>query len=117
MSRLACLVLLGLSAAAPSPNEDFFIVSSVDVARGTVVLKRPTEVTLTMRLTEKTRCRGEDGKLLPCGDLRSGDTVFIASVRDSSGALVATSVRHGPMTLPELQRRYLRPPRVERAGR
>lgn len=98
--------------AAPSAtqDEDFFIVSSVDAARSTMVLKRPTEVTLTMAFNDKTKCRGEDGKALRPIDLRAGDTVFIASVRAPSGELTATSIRKGVMTLPELRRRYLRPP-------
>ena len=74
-----------------------------------MVLKRPTEVTLTMRVTEKTRCRNEAGKPIHLSDLRAGDTVFIASQRDAAGQQVATSIRQGGMTLPELQKRYLRP--------
>jgi hypothetical protein len=116
MKRLAeCLVAGGLmagalAAAPPSaPIEDFFIVSSVDTARSTMVLKRPTEVTLTMRFTEKTRCRTEQGKPIRPTELRAGDTVFIASVPDPSGLLVATAIRRGAMTLPELRQRYLRP--------
>jgi hypothetical protein len=99
------------SAAAISPPaavEDFFIVSSVDAGKGAMVLKRPTEVTLTMHVTEKTRCRSEQGKPIRPTDLRAGDTVFIASVQDPSGQLVATSIRQGVMTLEELRRRYLR---------
>jgi hypothetical protein len=73
-----------------------------------MVLKRPTEVTLTMRVAEKTRCRDEQGKTIRFTDLRAGDTVFIASEPDSSGHPVASSVRRGPMTVEELHRRYLR---------
>ena len=74
-----------------------------------MVLKRPTEVTLIMQVTEKTRCRNEQGKPIRFTDLRAGDTVFIASARNGSGQLVATSIRQGIMTLQELRRRYLRP--------
>jgi hypothetical protein len=98
-------------AAAPPPagNEDFFIVSSVDLGHGTMVLKRPTEVTLTMRVTPKTRCRDERGKTIELSSLRAGDTVFIAAAPDSSGQLVATTIRQGVMTPQELKKRYLRP--------
>jgi hypothetical protein len=101
------------AAAAPAPagNEDFFIVSSVDLGHGTMVLKRPTEVTLTMRVTPKTRCRDERGKAIQLSNFRAGDTVFIAAAPDPSGQLVATTIREGVMTLPELQKRYLRPSR------
>ena len=96
------------STPAPASSEEFFIVSSVDSGKSTMVLKRPTEVTLTMRVTEKTRCRDEEGKLIPFTDLRAGDTIFIASDRDPSGQLVASAIRKGPMTVEELHRRYLR---------
>lgn len=117
MTRVAvCFLLAALVAAplaaAPAPatagSEDFFIVSSVDTGRSTMVLKRPTEVTLTMRFTEKTRCRTEQGKPLRPTDLRAGDTVFIAATQDASGQLVASSIRQGVMTLLELRERYLR---------
>lgn len=104
----AGLLAASLVAAPQAANEDFFIVSSVDATKSTMVLKRPTEVTLSMRFTEKTRCRTEQGKPIRPTDLRAGDTVFIASERDSSGQLVATSIRQGVMTLEELRRRYLR---------
>jgi hypothetical protein len=97
--------------AAPAPAEEFFIVSSVDASKQTMVLKRPTEVTLIMQVTEKTRCRNEQGKPVRFTDLRAGDTVFIASARNGSGQLVAASIRQGIMTLPELRRRYLHPSR------
>jgi hypothetical protein len=101
-----------IAGAVPTPtpasSEEFFIVSSVDAGKSTMVLKRPTEVTLTMRVTEKTRCRDEEGKPIRFTDLRTGDTIFITSDRDSSGQLVASSIRKGPMTVEELHRRYLR---------
>jgi len=97
------------SAAAPAPVEEFFIVSSVDASKQTMVLKRPTEVTLVMQVTAKTRCQNEQGKPIRFTDLRAGDTVFLASARNASGQLVATSIRQGVMTLPELRRRYLHP--------
>src|SRR5262249_38517683 len=93
--------------ALPLPDE-FFIVSSIDLGKGSMILKRPTEVTLAMRLSEKTRCAGENGKPIPSSELKAGDTVFIASEPDASGHPVATRIRRGPMTVPELRRRYLR---------
>jgi hypothetical protein len=109
----AGLFTASFAAAAPAPavNEDFFIVSSVDLSRNTMVLKRPTEVTLTMRVTQKTRCRDERGKPIQLSNFRAGDTVFIAATPDPSGQLVATTIRQGVMTLPELRERYLRPGR------
>lgn len=108
----AVLVAFSFGAAAlaqAKSAEEFFIVSSVDLATKTMVLKRPTEVTLTMRATDKTRCRNEAGEAIRLSDLRAGDTVFIVSERDPSGQPVASSIREGLMTLRELQRRYLHP--------
>jgi glycine/D-amino acid oxidase-like deaminating enzyme len=113
--RLAGVLVLAAAAwaagaATPAPvvSEEFFIVSSVDSGKGSMVVKRPTEVTLTIGLTEKTRCRDEQGKAIRATDLRAGDTVFIGSDRNASGQPVAASIRRGPMTVPELHRRYLR---------
>src|SRR5258706_8541934 len=107
---LATLAAWAAGGATPAPviTEEFFIVSSVDSGKGLMVIKRPTEVTLTMGLTDKTRCRDEQGKPIRAIDLRAGDTVFIASDRSASGQPVAASIRRGPMTVPELHRRYLR---------
>jgi hypothetical protein len=105
---LAAAAAIGAGSAAPAPSEEFFIVSSVDAGKSALVLKRPTEVTLTMRVTQKTRCRDEQGKPIRFTDLRAGDTVFIVSERDSSGQPAASSIRRGPMTVEELHRRYLR---------
>lgn len=98
----------GAATPAPVSAEEFFIVSSVDSGKGMMVVKRPTEVTLTMGLSEKTRCRDEEGKPIRAIDLRAGDTVFIASDLNASGHPVAASIRRGPMTVSELHRRYLR---------
>lgn len=96
---------------SPAPTaEEFFIVSSVNADKGTMVVKKPTETTLTILVTAKTRCRGEKGETIRFTDLRAGDTVFIASESDPSGHPAASSIRRGPMTLEELRRRYLRPP-------
>lgn len=97
---------LSAEALPRAVSEEFFIVSSVDSGRGTMVLKRPTEVTLTMRFTAQTRCRSEAGKPMRPSDLKAGDTVFIASTAGPGGP-VASTVREGIMTVPELQRRYL----------
>src|SRR3984893_2459934 len=97
-------------AATASPataTDDFFIVSSVDIAQKRLVLKRPSEVTVLVRVTEKTSYRSEENRPLQLGDLRAGDTVFIR-LGTGSEADVAKTIRKGPMTLDELHRRYLR---------
>ena len=107
--------LLALAAAAVgapgSPSlaaDEFFIVSSVDSDKGTIVVKRPTETTLTIRVTDRTRCLGLKGESIRFTDLRAGDTVFVASTPTPGGPPAASSIRRGPMTVDELHRRYLR---------
>lgn len=106
---IALLVLLGtaLGATAQGNREEFFIVSSLDAAHGRIVLKRPTEVTLLMQVTAQTAYRDEQGKPLRLADLRTGDTAYITYRQSPGGAPTALLVRLGPMTVEELQRRYL----------
>ena len=115
ISRVCAIVLatvagIGAVAGTPphAPAEEFFIVSSVDAGKSTLVLKRPTEVTLTMRVTEKTRCRDEEGRPIRFTALRAGDTIFVASERDPAVQPVAAGIRKGPMTVEELRRRSFR---------
>lgn len=85
---------------------DFFIISSVDLAKKQLLLKRPTEVTEVMRIDDNTRYLDELGKAIQLTALRAGDTIYIQSTRRADGAL-AQSIRLGPMTVEELHRRYL----------
>jgi hypothetical protein len=114
--RLLLVALLGLFAAtlssaasaAAGDREEFFILSSVDLARGRIVLKRPTEVTLLMQVTGQTAYRDEQGKTLRLADLRTGDTLYITFRQSPDGGPTALRVRLGPMTVQEM-RRYLKP--------
>ena len=111
----ATLLGCGLSVAAQSGKatadtrgaEEFFIVSSVDTAKGQVLLKRPTEITELLQVNDKTHYTGRNGKAMELSDLRAGDTVYIRSTSTPAGR-VAVSIRRGPMTLDELHRRYLK---------
>jgi hypothetical protein len=96
------------SRSPAAVTDDFFIVSSVDVAQKRLVLKRPSEVTVLVRVTEKTSYRSEQNRPLQLGDLRAGDTVFIRLGTGTESDL-AKSIRRGPMTTEELHRRYLSP--------
>jgi hypothetical protein len=109
----ALLLLTSLVGAAPGPQppqpkEEFFILSSLDVDRSRVVLKRPTEVTLVLRVDGQTLYRDERDRPLALKDLRAGDTVYISLRQNPGGEPVALLVRKGMMTVEELQRRYLR---------
>jgi hypothetical protein len=95
---------------APAPraaDEDFFIVSSVDLKQQQLVLKRPTEVTELVRVSDKTVMRDEEGKTIQLKSLRAGDTVYVAFAAGSEGSRVATRIRKAPMTVDELHRRYV----------
>ena len=86
---------------------DFYIVSSIDLAKKQILLKRPTEVTELMRVDGETRYFEESGKPMRLADLRAGDTVFITS-KPAGGQSVAVTIRKGPMTLDLLRERYLK---------
>ena len=105
---LNALPVVALGAEkAPAPraaDEEFFIISSVDLKQQQLVLKRPTEVTELVRVSEKTIIRDEEGKTIPLKTLRAGDTVYVAS---AAGSRVATRIRKAPMTVEELHRRYV----------
>lgn len=118
-ARLAIFVVLCAALAAPlraqkaqanraSAGDDFFIISSVNLKKDQLVLKRPTEVTVLMEVKAQTLCQDEKGKPLQLKDLRAGDTVFVASRRNEDGTLEATRIRKGYMTLEEVHSRYLR---------
>ncbi|HEY0512841.1 MAG TPA: hypothetical protein VGH73_13105 [Thermoanaerobaculia bacterium] len=109
LAPLLLLLGIALGAAAPADREEFFVVSSIDAARGRIVLKRPTEVTLLMQVTGQTAFRDEQGKALRLADLRTGATAYITYRQSPAGEPTALLVRLGPMTVQELQRRYLKP--------
>jgi hypothetical protein len=98
-----------VAKAAEPPRKEFFILSSLDTAHGRMVLKRPTEVTLVMRVNAQTAYRDEQGKPLAFKDLRSGDTGDITFRQEPGGEPTALLVQLGPMTVQELERRYLNP--------
>jgi hypothetical protein len=111
-SLLALLLALPLVAAPAAPaspiskNDEFFIVSSIDVAHNRIILKRPTDVTATVHVTAGTQIRDEQGRARQLTDLHAGDTAWITSTRNPAGELTALTIRLGPMTVEELQRRY-----------
>jgi hypothetical protein len=103
-------VTLAAAPSAPaSPAEEFYIVSSIDAGHQRIILRRPTEVTVAMRVTAATSFRDEAGRAIKLSDLHAGATAWIRT--EAHGAeLTALAVRLGPMTLDELRRRYLHLP-------
>jgi hypothetical protein len=109
---LAILIALPLRAGKqekglPSGGEEFFIISSVNLAKNQLVLKHPTEVTELMLVTDKTSCLDEQGKTFACKSLRAGDTVYVSSNRNGKGPRTAVRIRLGPMTIDEVHRKYV----------
>ncbi len=98
----------GRAATEPARGEEFFIISSVDAKKQQILLKRPTEVTELIRVTDKTTYLDEDGKPLQLKDLRAGDTVYVTATTARDGSPVALRIRKGIMTVDELHRRYLK---------
>ena len=90
-----------------SNKGDFFIVSSIDLAKKQILLKRPTEVTELMRVDRSTRYFEERGKPMRLADLRAGDTVYIVS-KPNAEQPVAITIQKGPMTLEVLRKRFLK---------
>jgi hypothetical protein len=96
--------------AAPPPRTggEFFMVSSVDAKAKQIVLKRPTEVTELIRISEKTVFLDDEGKKIQFEALRAGDTVWVTFSGNAQGVRTAGEIREGPMTIGELRRRYLK---------
>ncbi|MBI1941045.1 MAG: hypothetical protein HYS33_06020 [Acidobacteria bacterium] len=98
----------GKNASTPKTPGEFYIISSVDVKENQIVLKRPTEVTELIQISDKTAFLDEDGKKIRFENLRAGDTVWVMASGKAQGIRVASQIRKGPMTAQELHRRYLK---------
>jgi hypothetical protein len=93
------------ASRAPAPSTgDFFIVSSVNPAKQQILVKQPTEVTQMIRVDARTRYVDRSDQAIELADLRAGDTVYVTL---QPGSDLALEIRKGPMTVAELQRRYL----------
>ena len=111
LASLAILILTSTLAVraqvqAKAGNDEFFVISSVDKAHNTLVLLRPTEITSTIGVNDKTKYVDENGKAIKVTDLRTGDTIFVTYSTQNNN-LVALSVRKGMMTTAEMRKRYL----------
>jgi hypothetical protein len=109
----------GMMAAHPLPmasppkevvktasGEQFFIVASVDQQNSQLLLKRPTEVTVLVKITPQTKYLSNKGKPVPLATFHSGDTVW-AKIADETKDPTLLEMRHGEMTLADLHRYYL----------
>jgi hypothetical protein len=111
----ALFTCAGAHAQALKKNargESFYIVASVDRARSQVLLKLPTEITTMMKVDDKTQFTDATGKSIKLADLRTGDTVWVASSGPAAGP-TATRVTIGPMTVALLHQLYLDYPEIK----
>ena len=88
-------------------REEFFIISSVDVSKQQMVLKRPTEVTVLVQATNKSVYQDQQGKGVQLRDFKAGDTVYATLMRGGTMPRIER-LRKSPMTQDELHRRYLK---------
>jgi hypothetical protein len=118
-ARIAVVVLVFFVAASfaamvgkaqgkkNAAGEEFFIVAAVDTNKAQLLLKRPTEVTVLVKITDHTSLLDERGKGVKLADLRAGDTIWAALGAKTDGEQVALRVRKGPMTIAALHRLYV----------
>jgi len=118
-ARVSVVVLMMLAAVSlaailghaqgkkNAAGEEFFIVAAVDAGKSQLLLKRPTEVTLLVNINDRTALLDERGKGLRLGDLRSGDTIWVALSGKPETQQIALRIRKGPMTVKELHRLYV----------
>jgi hypothetical protein len=93
-------------------GESFFIVGSVDQQKSQFLLKRPTEVTLLVKLYANTKFFDDSGQSLKSADFRTGDTVWLTSSGNADEP-TAVRIRKGQMTVADLHRYYLDYPEVK----
>jgi hypothetical protein len=110
-ASLAVLILTSALAVraqvqAKAGNDEFFVISSIDKTHNALVLLRPTQITATVGVSDKTKYVDEKGKPIKLTDLRTGDTIFV-TYSTQNDTLVAQSVRKGMMTTAEMRKRYL----------
>jgi hypothetical protein len=116
----AAVVIPGITFAvrvcAQSKNtagaEEFFIIASIDQAKSELLLKRPTEVTVLEKVSDKTQYLDDKAKPMQLSQFRAGDTVWVVSSKDQDGPR-AIRIRKGQMTLAELHREYLDYPEIK----
>jgi hypothetical protein len=111
LSALAILILTSAFAVraqvqAKAGTDEFFVISSVDKTHNALVLLRPTEITTTIGVNDKTKYVDENGKSIKVTDLRTGDTIFV-TYSTQNNSLVAQTLRKGMMTTAEMRKRYL----------
>lgn len=105
---ISCAAMIGQAQGKKNAaGEQFFIVAAVDTNNAQLLLKRPTEVTVLVKITDHTKLLDERDKGVKLADLRAGDTIWAAIDAKADGGQVASRIRKGPMTLAALHRLYV----------
>jgi len=87
-------------------GEQFFIISSVDIANSQVLLKRPTEVTVLAKVNANTKFLDQNGKPEKLTTFRAGDTVWARLSNDGPDPTIEL-MQDGEMTMADLHKYYL----------
>jgi hypothetical protein len=87
-------------------GEQFFIVASIDKQNSQVLLKRPTEVTVLVKIDSKTKYFSDSGKPETLANFRAGDTVWVKLSGDGPEPSLI-QMRQGEMSLADLHRYFL----------
>jgi len=112
-------VLPGAPAVTPAKSvksaagEQFFIVASIDLQKSQLLLKHPTEVTLLVKIDDKTQMVDQNAQPMKLSDFRAGDTVWVVSSGNGPAGPTATRIREGIMTVAELHAHYLDYPEIK----
>jgi hypothetical protein len=95
------------SVCKPTPTgEHYFIIGSVDQSQQQILLKRPSEITLLLKVTPDTKFVSESGKPLKLSDFRAGDTVWVTYTGTTADA-TAAHIRAGGMSVADLHKYFL----------
>jgi hypothetical protein len=93
-------------------GEQFFIIASIDRQNSQVLLKRPTEVTVLVKLGPDSKYLNDSGKTTTLASFRAGDTVW-AKLSGNGPEPTLVQMRQGEMTVADLHRYYLDYPAVK----
>jgi len=84
----------------------------VDPSKSQILLKRPTEVTLLVKVDANTQFLDDAGKPLKIADFRAGDTVWVTT-SGGGDQPAAARIRKGQMTVADLHRYYVDYPEIK----
>jgi hypothetical protein len=93
-------------------GEQFFIIASIDRQNSQLLLKRPTEVTVLVKVSPSSKFFDDSGKTTTLASFRAGDTVW-AKLSGEATEPTLVEMREGEMTVADLHKYYLDYPIVK----